>query len=125
MGGRVQDWIDALEVSGAALTDTHPADDALLAMLVHAALSSGDVGASQFDLLRRVVPTLTHEQALALVAAEVRQPMNFEGLLMALPEPDDHQRLLKLATTMVDSDEHINTHETNFLRQLQDALDNI
>ncbi|MEL6347361.1 MAG: TerB family tellurite resistance protein, partial [Myxococcota bacterium] len=118
MSGRVAQWIDALQNPSSQLKSTHPADDALFAMLVHVAYADGTVDEEEFDRLMRVSPGLELGAVLSRVVDEANEPMNFEGLFIALPDREDRDLLMKLATTMALSDDHIAVDESEFLQRL-------
>lgn len=121
MQSRVQEWLTALNTD-TTLEGAHPADEALLAFLVHAALSDRDIAPGQFDSLRRVMPGESDHAILARISDESKHPMSFEGLMMAVPDEADRLCLERLATSMMTSDDYIVAAESAFLRQLAEAL---
>lgn len=121
--GRVAEWLRVLQNKEEHLTSTHPGDDALFSLLVHVAFADGLVEEDEFDLLTRVTPGAEMGAVLDRVSEEARQPMNFEGLLLALPNREDRDLLMKLATTMALSDHHVAVNESEFLQRLATALE--
>lgn len=122
MPSRVLEWLTVLADPDATLRGAHPADEALLSLLVHAALADGDVGPGQLARLRRLMPGSSDDQIVARVSEEARHALSFDGLLMAVPEEADRQRLERLATAMTLSDDHVGSAENSFLRQLSEAI---
>lgn len=121
---RVDDFLDLVDNPARhALTPGHPADDALLALLVHVAFSDGEVDDAELDFLQRVLPGRDRGQLAAWVAQVGATPLNIRAVAQALPTEDERWKGLRFAARMAWKDGTIEAEERSMLAGLARGLD--
>lgn len=101
----------------------HPADDALLALLVHMAFSDGVVDDNEIAFLQRMLPGRSSRSLREWVSNVGRQPLDYEAVLAVAPTPDDRWKCLRFAALMGWRDGHLAVEEEQFLEKLAAALE--
>lgn len=120
---RVEEWITAMSSPDGWLRLGHPADAALLSLVVHAAFSDGQIQPEEFAVLERLLPGMESGAVLLLAATALEAPMDFRGLMAAVPEPPDRRRLVRLAAAMVWRDQRVARAELGFVGALLEAIE--
>lgn len=116
-------YLDILRGERSVFTPGHPADDALLALLVHTAFSDGVIDDHELTFLAGVLPGRSKEALRGWVAEVGGHPLDLAAITDALPEPDDRWRCLRFAATMAWKDGHVADEELAFLSELSSAMD--
>ena len=117
---RIAEYASVLSgASSAALAGEHPADASLRSLLVHLAFSDGQVDASEFDLLQRLLPEQELGALLVWVDAESKRPLDLAGLRSTFPSPEDRRELIALAEAMAALDGHVHAGERRLLDKLR------
>ena len=121
---RVDDFLELVDnPARQALTPGHPADDALIALLVHTAFSDGDVDDEELDFLQKVLPGRDRGQ-LATWARQVgSQPLQVAAVAAALPTVDERWKGLRFAARMAWKDGEVHSQERELLSNLARGLD--
>ncbi len=120
---RVDDFLDLVDnPSRRALTPGDPADDALLALMVHVAFSDGTVEEGELRFLQRVLPGRDPEQLLAWVRQVGSQPLDVAAVGAALPDADARWKAVRFAARMAWKDGEIQDEERALLQRLADGL---
>lgn len=116
---RVDDFLELVDnPARQALTPGHPADDALIALLVHTAFSDGDVDDEELDFLQKVLPGRDRDQ-LATWARQVgSQPLQVSAVAAALPTVDERWKGLRFAARMAWKDGEVHSEERELLTNL-------
>lgn len=121
---RVDEYLELVDdPTHQALTPGHPADDALLALLVHVAFSDGTVDAGEVGFLQRVLPGRKPDQLVAWVEQVGSMPLNLEAVASALPTTEERWKGLRFAARMAWKDGAIQDEERALLTKLGLALD--
>ena len=105
-----------------ALTPGHPADDALLALLVHVAFSDRSIDEGELAFLQRVLPGREPDQLLQWVEAVGNMPLDLEAVASALPTTEERWKGLRFAARMAWKDGALQAEERTLLEQLGEAL---
>jgi hypothetical protein len=121
---RVDDFLELVDnPARQALTPGHPADDALIALLVHTAFSDGDVDDEELDFLQKVLPGRDRAD-LANWARQVgAQPLKIDAIAAALPTADERWKGLRFAARMAWKDGEVHSQERELLANLARGLD--
>lgn len=101
----------------------NPADDALLALLVHMAFSDGVLDEDELNFLRKVLPGREDGELRAWVESEARKPLDFESLKSGLPTVDERWRCLRFAACMAWKDSVLADEERDMLNRLAEAFE--
>lgn len=120
---RVDDYLGLVEnPSHGALTPGHPADDALLALLVHVAFSDGTVDEGEIAFLQRVLPGRGPEQLTAWVNQVGAIPLDVGAVAAALPSQEERWKGLRFAARMAWKDGAVQHEERDLLNTLAEGL---
>jgi len=121
---RVDDYLNLVDDPGRrALTPGHPADDALLALLVHVAFSDRAIDASELAFLQRVLPGREEAQLTAWVEQVGAIPLDMQAVAQALPTPEERWKGLRFAARMAWKDGAIQDEERALLESLATGLE--
>jgi uncharacterized tellurite resistance protein B-like protein len=120
---RVDDFLDLVDnPARQALTPGHPADDALLALLVHVAFSDGEVDAGELAFLQRVLPGRDGGELVAWVQQVAAFPLDLDAVAAALPSAEERWKALRFAVRMAYKDGSVQDEERALLRDLAIGL---
>jgi len=120
---RVDEFLEVAEgPSEKVLGDTHPSDGAIFSLLVQVAYADGVIEEEEFELLQRLLPGRTVEDLFVWVVEQRTSPMPIEDILLAVPDADERESLLRLATHVAWEDSQLADSERRFLDQLKDAI---
>lgn len=120
---RVDDYLGLVDDPGRrALTPGHPADDALLALLVHVAFSDRTIDEEELAFLQRVLPGREPDQLMAWVEAVGAMPLDVKAVAAALPTTEERWKGLRFAARMAWKDGALQPEERTLLDQLGEAL---
>jgi uncharacterized membrane protein YebE (DUF533 family) len=115
---RVDDFLDLVDdPSRQTLASGHPADQALLALMVHVAFSDGVVQPNELAFLKKVLPERSDVELLAWVKQTADVPFNWVELNAALPSTEDHWKGLRFAARMAYKDGTIQVEEREFMSE--------
>ena len=121
---RVDDFLDLVDnPSRHALTPGDPADDALLALLVHVAFSDGTVDKGELAFLQKVLPGRDAAALEAWLVSVAREPLDIEAVGHALPSVEERWKALRFAARMAWKDGAIQDEERSLLEALVLGLD--
>lgn len=121
---RVDDYLGLVDDPGRrALTPGHPADDALLALLVHVAFSDGDVDEREIAFLQRVLPGREHDAMVTWVKQVGAHPLDLAAVAAALPSAEERWKGLRFAARMAWKDGAIQEEERALLARLAQGLE--
>lgn len=101
-----------------ALTPGHPADAALLSLLVQLAWSDGVVQGDEFALLQRVRPDLDPGDLMTWADEVAAGTLDLDALAAAAPSQDDRWNVLRLAARMVCLDGDVAEEEVDHLQEI-------
>ena len=119
---RVDDYLDLVAGERNSLESGHPADEALLALLVHVAFSDGHVDDHELAFLQRVLPD-RDEAALRVWVTEVcSEPLNLKAVANVLETDDERWKCLRYASRMAWKDGYLAEEEQSLLESLATAL---
>ena len=120
---RVDDYLDLVDnPARQALTPGHPADDALLALLVHVAFSDGAVDAGELGFLERALPGRDPADLVAWVEQVARHPLDFAAVAAALPTSEERWKGLRFAARMAYKDGSVQATERQLLGEVARGL---
>ncbi|MFK7928262.1 MAG: DUF533 domain-containing protein [Myxococcota bacterium] len=120
---RVDEYLNLVDnPTSHALTPGHPADDAMLALLVHVAFSDGQVSESELAFLDKVLPGREPEQLVAWIEQVCAHPLDIQAVAAALPTAEERWKALRFAARMAWKDGAIDTGETALLQELAAGL---
>ncbi|MFT7517895.1 MAG: DnaJ-domain-containing protein 1 [Kiritimatiellia bacterium] len=120
---RVDDYLDLVDnPARQALTVGHPADDALLALLVHMAFSDGAIDEGELDFLSKVLPGREPGQLRAWVEQVGAGGLDISAVAAALPTIEERWKGLRFAARMAWKDGHIQDEERILLLSLARGL---
>lgn len=121
---RVDDFLDLVDdPARQALTPGDPADDALLALMVHVAFSDGALDEAELDFLERVLPGRERDQLAAWVHQVGSQPLPMKAIARALPTDEQRWKGLRFAARMAWKDGEIQSEEYDLLVRLAHGLE--
>lgn len=121
---RVDDFLELVDNPARhALNPGHPADDALLALLVHVAFSDGEIDDGELDFLQRVLPGRDPDELLTWVEQVGSQPLDLKAVAAALPTSDERWKGLRFAARMAWKDGSLQQQERATLARLAAGLD--
>lgn len=120
---RVDDFLELVDNEARqALTPGHPADDALLALLVHVAFSDHEVDEGELAFLQRVLPGRDPDELKAWVEQVGAHPLDIQAVARALPSTEERWKGLRFAARMAWKDGDLQEQEQELLRQLASGL---
>lgn len=120
---RVDEYLELVNNPGSqALTPGHPADDAMLALLVHVAFSDGNVSADELDFLDKVLPGREPDQLIAWIEQVCAHPLDIQAVASALPSPEERWKALRFAARMAWKDGAVEEGEQALLKRLAVGL---
>lgn len=120
---RIAEWLEKMDTRARlALVPGVPADDAILALMVHMASIDGVVRPEELTLLARVLPGRSSDALADWVARVVASPLDYEALRRALVTEDDRWKALRYTTRMAVRDRDLAEAEIAFLDRLARAL---
>jgi hypothetical protein len=119
---RVDEYLALLRGESNSLETGHPADDAMLALLVHVAFSDGHVDDHELAFLQRVLPGRDEESLRTWVQAACADPIDLIAVAKALPTQDERWKGLRFASRMAWKDGYLAVEEQSLLERLADAL---
>ena len=116
---RVDDYLNMVDdPSRRALTPGHPADAALLALMVHVAFSDGVVAPNELAFLTKVLPGRSEAALLSWVKQEASTTLNWNALGELLSTPDERGKGFRFAVRMAWKDGTIQKEERRFLEDM-------
>lgn len=120
---RVDEYLELVDNPGSqALTPGHPADDAMLALLVHVAFSDGTVNEDELAFLDKVLPGREPAQLMAWIEQVCAHPLDIEAVATALPSTEERWKALRFAARMAWKDGAIEDGEKALLTRLAVGL---
>ena len=121
---RVDEYLGFLDdPSGPGLTLGHPADEALLALLICVAYSDGEVQDHELVFLGKVLPGRDADELRAWVETAGSKPIDFEAVAQALPTTEERWKGLRFAARMAWKDGVLAVQESAVLAELAHALE--
>lgn len=119
----LDDFLDLVDnPARQALSPGNPADDALLALLVHVAFSDGEVDEGELAFLSRVLPGRDSRELLAWIHQVGAHPLDLQAVAAALPGPEQRWKALRFAARMACKDGTIQAEERELLSRLVASL---
>ncbi|MBT3222910.1 MAG: TerB family tellurite resistance protein [Proteobacteria bacterium] len=119
---RVDDYLDLVAGDRNSLESGHPADEALLGLLVHVAFSDGHVDDHELSFLQRVLPDRDEAALREWVTQVCGEPLNLKAVAQVLETDDERWKCLRYAARMAWKDGYLAVEEKSLLESLAAAL---
>jgi hypothetical protein len=121
--GRPRAFLDVLDDPAAAPLGKPTGPDALLMrMLAHMFHAGDDVARSELAVFSRLVGPVDEEELREYLDDLVEQPLDYDELARAYPDPVDRDDIVTLAEHAIWSDDRIERGEVDMIEDLMEAL---
>jgi uncharacterized membrane protein YebE (DUF533 family) len=121
--GRPRAFLDVLDDPAAAPLGKPTGPDALLMrMLAHMFHADDDVAHSEIAVFSRLVGPVDEEELREYLDDLVEQPLDYDELARAYPDPVDRDDIVTLAEHAIWSDNRIERGEVDMIEDLMEAL---
>jgi uncharacterized tellurite resistance protein B-like protein len=121
---RIDDYLDLVDrPTRHALTPGHPADDAMLAMLVHVAFADRELDEGEVAFLQRVLPGRAASDLTRWVEQVAAIPLDMGALAAALPTTEERWKAFRFAVRMAWKDGSLQEQERSTLLQIASGLE--
>jgi uncharacterized membrane protein YebE (DUF533 family) len=121
--GRPRAFLDVLDDPAAAPLGKPTGPDALLMrMLAHMFHADDDVAHSEIAVFSRLVGPVDEEELREYLDDLVEQPLDYDELARAYPDPGDRDDIVTLAEHAIWSDNRIERGEVDMIEDLMEAL---
>lgn len=122
--GRPRAYLDVLDDPTAPPLGKPTGPDALLmGMLAHMFHADDDVARSELAVFARLVGPMDDKQLRAYLDDLVAQPLDYQALARAFPEPKDRDDIVTLAEHAIWSDNRVEHGEVDMIEDLMAALE--
>ena len=122
--GRPRAYLDVLDDPSAPPLGKPTGPDALLIhMLAHMFHADDDVARSELAVFVRLVGPMDDKQLRAYLDDLVAQPLDYQALARAFPEPKDRDDIVTLAEHAIWSDNRVEHGEVDMIEDLMAALE--
>ena len=122
--GRPRAFLDVLDDPSAPPIGKPTGPDALLMrMLAHMFHADDDVARSELAVFARLVGPMDERELRAFLDDLVAQPLDYQGLARAFPDPKDRDDIITLAEHGIWSDDRVERGEVEMIEDLMAALE--
>lgn len=122
--GRPRAYLDVLDDPSAPPLGKPTGPDALLmGMLAHMFHADDDVARSELAVFVRLVGPMDDKQLRAYLDDLVAQPLDYQALARAFPDPQDRDDIVTLAEHAIWSDNRVEHGEVDMIEDLMAALE--
>jgi uncharacterized membrane protein YebE (DUF533 family) len=121
--GRPRAFLDVLDDPAAPPIGKPSGSDALLmGMLAHMFHADHDVARSELAVFSRLVGPMDEEELREYLDDLVEQPLDYDELARAFPDPQDRDDIVTLAEHAIWSDDRVERGEVDMIEDLMEAL---